>query len=175
MMIECSDDDFHRLLLLASIGERVRNDWIGQQQWTDAQQRDADVLMDLCARAANGRFADLVMQDPDTGEWVPSPALEAETDRALGDYDEEVFWDQLVLRMARRDLVAEYGREALERLAPGHRQLAEEAMVHYYEREIDRNGIARLQVPEEQRAPVRSVQRHNPPAPSTENALRDLE
>jgi|GEM_PF-1114682 len=168
MMIELSEEEFQSLLALVSIGERVMNDWTPEQQWSSEQRRSAQLLVDLCERAPSGRAAHLVAQEPDTGEWVPSRRLEDETDRVLGYYDEEIFWDQLVTRFARRDLLAEYGEEALSRLASGHRRQAEEAMIEYYEREVDRHGIARMIVAEEKRPAMGSQQWHNPPAASSE-------
>ena len=168
MMIELSDEEYQRLLTLVSIGERVLSDWTPESRWSTQQQRSADLLVDLCARAPDSRHADLVARDPDSGEWVPSRALEDETDRIISYYDEEVFWDQLVTRFARRDLVAEYGDDALKRLSPAHARQAEEAMIGYYEREVDRHGIARMIVGEDKRTVAQSQRWQYPPASSGE-------
>lgn len=175
MIVELTEEDFRRLLTLVSVGERVSNDWMPEHQWSEEQQRNADLLGDLCTRAVATGAAELTSQERTTGDWMPSSVLDERTERMLRAYDEAVFWDQMIGRMAHKDLVAEYGDEALENLSPAHRQGAEDAIFSYYEREIDEHGLKRFTVSEKEHPPVRTSQRHNPASSSITKSPRDLE
>lgn len=169
MILDMSDEEFERLMRLVSLGERISNDWTREEHWSDEQRANADLLAYLSIRSADARLDHLVDRHPETGEWIPSKELEDDAERLLQAYDEEVFWDELTLRLARRDLVGEYGKATLDVLSPQHRRLAEDAMIRYYEGEIADHGIERLMVEGERRegASTNRKLRHNPPKSSS--------
>lgn len=148
-MLELSDSDFERLLKLAYLGEIVMNDWTPAERWTDEQRASSDLLLDLQARAANESLtADLVVQDTRTAEWLPSPLLREEMEPYVERYDDETFWDELVHRLARRDLAGEYGAETLGQMSDAHLAEAEKPLIDYYYEEVDAHGLDRLMIDE---------------------------
>lgn len=149
MILELSDADFERLLKLTYLGEIVMNDWTPVEQWTEEQRASSDLLLDLQAKAAdNPGTADLVGQDTRTGEWLPSPLMREEMEPYVARYDDEAFWDELVHRLARRDLNKEYGPETLSQMSDAHMAEAEKSLIDYYNDEVDEHGLDRLVVEE---------------------------
>lgn len=148
MILELSDSDFERLLKLAYLGEIVMNDWTPTEAWSEEQRASSDLVLDLQARAADSAAADLVGQDTRTGEWVPSPLLRSEMEAYIERYDDETFWDELVHRLARRDLAKEYSPEALSQMSDAHVAEAEKSLVDYYNDEVDLHELDRFVVDE---------------------------
>lgn len=149
MMFELSDADFERLLKMTYLGEIVMNDWTPPEAWTEEQRASSDLLLDLQARAADSDAAVLVAQDTRTGEWLPSPIMRDEMEPYVERYDDEMFWDELVHRLARRDMAKEYGAETLEQMSDAHKAEAEKPLIDYYNGEIDAHGLERMGISEE--------------------------
>jgi hypothetical protein len=148
MHLSLSDSEFERLLKLAYLGEVVMNDWTFPEQWTPEQREAAETLYDLCARAP-GTLAEKYVERDGRGEWGPSTLLREEMGNLLGDYDDDVFWDELVLRLARRDLLEEYGQNTLDTMSPAHREKAEKPLIDYYNHEVRDHGLDRVTVDED--------------------------
>lgn len=136
------------LLKLAYLGEIMMNDWAGDGNWTDEQRASADLFLDLCAEASkNPSTQHLVEQHVKSREWLPSEEFRREMSPYIKKYDEEVFWDELVHRLARRDLLKEYGEDA-NVFTDAHFTMAEDTLLDYYDDEVDLNGIDRLVIDE---------------------------
>lgn len=157
MQLSLSPEEFRRLLLLATLGEVVMNDWTPQKELTNDQQACIDVVQDLYARALQDRQTDLVTEDSETGCLLPGDSIRSQIDKWLSVYDNDVFWDELVARLAQREMVAEYGRETLERMPEAYRRSAEQPLLDYYWREVRQNGMDHLVMQDE--APSRQPRR----------------
>lgn len=163
MHLTLSADDYRRLLTLASMGEIAMNDWTTDQDITDEQRAMADLLADLCARAEGTPAESLTERDAQTGEWTLSPMMRERVDALMASYDNDVFWDELVHRFARRDLQAEYGAESISGMADGYRAQAEQPLLDYWWREVRDHGVNRLHVADE--STERSARRRNERSP----------
>ena len=146
MHLELTPEEFERLLKLAYLGEAVANDWTPADRHEPQQLGMTDVLYDLCARAKDTPAAGYVVQDEKSGEWMPSQALDQEMDEIISRYDNEVFWDELIARMTRRDLLAEYGQQSIETMSDVYKKQAEQPLNEYYSREVREHGLDRLLV-----------------------------
>lgn len=168
MHISLSREEFAALLKLAAIGEAVTNDWTDPSSLTPAQQQANDALFALCARAAESGNAALAEQD-ETGEWGPSQQLIASTKEVLQRYDNDVFWDELVARLAHRDLTAEYGQATIDAMPDAYFRQAELPLTDYYWREVRTHGIDRLVLREdrESRQTRRPAGGRRPPRPAS--------
>jgi hypothetical protein len=158
MHLSLSPEEFNRLLLLATLGEVVVNDWTTEERQSQEQRACTDLLGDLYQHAVDR--GGLAVRDTQTGELMASDELRRRVDEWLGAYDEDVFWDELVLRFAHRELAKEYGVEGLEKMPPIYREGALRALREYFWKEVRQHGIERLQFAEEARkitpAPSRS-------------------
>jgi len=149
MQLSLSPEQFDHLLKLAYLGEILLNDWTPQEELTEEHKSSTDLLYDLCQRAEGTPSERYITFDPQAGEWVPSQLLKDEMDRHIGDYDNDVFWDELAARLARRDLGSEYGEEALREMPESYRKEAEKPLLDYYWREVRENGLDRMMIKED--------------------------
>jgi hypothetical protein len=149
MFLELSDGDFARILKLAYLGEVVMNDWTPIEEWNDEQREMSDFLLVLQSKAADSPVSEMVEQDVRTGQWMPSASMREELEPLINQYDDEAFWDELVHRLARRDLIREYGAEALSTMTEAHIAEAERSMIDYYNKEVDDHGLDRFMIAED--------------------------
>ena len=135
--------ELEKLLELAALG-----DWLVNGHRPDEERALAhdDALQKLYALAEEEGLGYLVATDEATGALKPSEALMARLAMAgyVGEYDECVFWDELALRMAERDLRAEIGETVFNALPPQLRQERVDAIAEKYDREFDARGLDRL-------------------------------
>lgn len=146
MHLPLTPEEYRRLLLLASLGEAVLNDWTPDAQLQDENRAAADLLYDLYA---HGEGETCVEPGEEPGTWVPEPHLAEEIHERLHAYDDGVFWDELVHRLVHRDLVTEYGEEALGSMSEEYLRQAHTPLMDYYWREIRQHGLARIAVQDE--------------------------
>lgn len=147
MELEMTRVELERLIELAYLGERV----IGLPRGEEAgSSTHAATFRKLLALADASGLGYLVETDEATGELKPSAALTARVDATgfLQDYDDFVFWDELSLRLAERDLAAEIGREAYDCLPPRERQDRVDEIALRWDAELDKHGLDRLQLPD---------------------------
>ncbi len=112
------------------------------------------VLQKVLARAEEGGLGYLVSTDERTGEFKPSEALMARLALAgyVAEYDDCVFWDELAIRLAERDVRAELGEAVFEALPPHERHERVDALAQTYDREFDVRGVDRLRLERARRA-----------------------
>ncbi len=143
MHLPLTPEEYRRLVLLASLGEAVLNDWTPDKELTGEHRAAADLLYDLYAR---GEDEPCIEAGEQPGTFVPAPDLAEEIHQKLHMYDNDVFWDELVHRFVHRDLVAEYGEEALDQMSDAYLGHAHAPLLDYYWREIRQHGLSRLSV-----------------------------
>ncbi len=92
---------------------------------------------------------DLVSYDNKYEEYMPTRKFDDETPatKFLNEYDNEVFWDELIENLAKRDLIDKHGPEILQRV------LTDEAVFNElrsykikYSEEFEKNGIKNLRL-----------------------------
>jgi hypothetical protein len=86
----------------------------------------------------------LVDFDEAEGEYYPSSELDELMEEIVARYEESSFWDQLVIRLAERDLVREYGEEGIKRMDWKELEDKRGALIKKYLREIEEHGLDNL-------------------------------
>lgn len=104
------------------------------------------LLQKVLEKVKNAGFTDVITYDP---ERQGLAFREDFQDKAFFTqrYDEfrlESFWEELVMRMADRDLIEEIGLPAFEKLGPDERKARTEASEKRYWAEFEKRGIDRL-------------------------------
>lgn len=130
MELHLNDEQARDLLRLVYLGN-----WLANSQRVGT---DADPLIE--------EFDTLLEYLFDT-IGIPERAIEndALVERAIEEYRDEVFWDELVERLAHRDF------ERLWGLCPDHDELSPQMLMEFeniqmrYETELEENGIDRLE------------------------------
>ena len=77
--------------------------------------------------------------------------LDADSEDSLlddyNDFIEETFWDELVYRLGRRDLLNAVGEKELSGMELKERIAKEEEHMEKYRKEFEKNGIRRIEIP----------------------------
>ncbi|MBL0059603.1 MAG: hypothetical protein IPP35_10975 [Elusimicrobia bacterium] len=92
---------------------------------------------------------DLVVYSEKEKAFAPSDKLEKTCHGTLDVYDEETFWEELVRRLALRDIEQERGPDALEKMSAEIRSSVISEIEERYQTECERHGLDRLEVVEE--------------------------
>lgn len=144
MKIEFSADQFRALVELAYLGNWMVN---GIRVPADHVERYSQVEQYLFSLAGQFGLRDVAEMYEPLAARVPTAAFEERMAEWIAEYDNQTFWDELVDRLADRDLFIEYG-EAFGAL-PIEQQLAKrEPIVQRYEREFQEHGLDRVRIPE---------------------------
>lgn len=136
-------NEYERLLVLSYLGNFMINGIFKERSETYDE-----VISKLFAKARESGFGRYV----ETAEGVSVPSKEfsghADVKRYRREYDEEIFWDELVRRLADRDMRIEKGAAAIARLS----QKQYEELISFYEipyvEEFDRHGMKRIIIEE---------------------------
>ncbi len=151
MSLELNRTELERLLELAALG-----DWLVNGHRPEAERaasHDAS-LQKLFALADESGLGYLVAADERTGDLKPSEALLSRLALAgyVAEYDDCVFWDELAIRLAERDLRAELGTAVFDALPHHERHERVDALAESYDHEFDARGVDRLRLDRARRA-----------------------
>jgi hypothetical protein len=144
MKIGFSVDEFKALVELVYLGGWMANAIRPPGEQVESLERVEQRILSL---AGERGFKDMVEFRSHVDGFVPTSEFEEKMDAYISHYDDETFWDQLVDRLADRDLVAEYG-EALKAMPIEQFIATREPVVERYEREAEEHGLQRLRVVE---------------------------
>ena len=132
--IELTDKQFQNLLQLAYMGE-----WMLQAYEQADNAGEIDELMQKLYESAYRQGNDDIEFDKKMGGYVPCQEFEDDCDAAVEHYDEQTFWEELILRMANRDLQQNGGK-----LPPKEFEKKQNELIQKYEKEFGKNGINNL-------------------------------
>ncbi|WJY26332.1 hypothetical protein [Sporosarcina trichiuri] len=139
MQIDLTKEQYRHMLDMLCLGEWTAN---GVRLYEDRLTCYDDMLRTFCAHAEAFGFGDLVSYDAEAAAYYPNDAYEQEMRPIVDQYNNAVFWQELVNRMAAKEaLQAGYGflsEEAYTR-AKSQAELA-------YEQEFKQNGLRHVQV-----------------------------
>lgn len=144
MELQLTKAELERLLELAALGEQMLNGHLPEGE--SSALHDA-TLQKLYALADDEGLGYLIAVDEAADALKPSDALLSRIHDEIHDYDDCVFWDELAIRLAERDLREELGTHAFDALPAGERQDRVDALAEAYDQEFDARGIQGLRLP----------------------------
>lgn len=150
MKIDCTKEEFKVLLDLVYAGNVVVNSLRSQEERIKIY---SDMEQTLFSMASGFGLENIAQYSEEYKEYMPTYEYEEDEEGInpyIDSYDEKVFWEELALRLARRDVLNEVGdvNPDMTKQEVNKKQLELEEM---YEDEFIENGIAwlKLQKPEE--------------------------
>ena len=80
------------------------------------------------------------------GKFFPTRELEEDEEiiELIDEYENEIFWDELINRSALRDLINKYGEDTIKKMSLEERIKKKSPFIEKYEREFEENGIKNL-------------------------------
>lgn len=100
----------------------------------------------LYSLAQKGGLSNLIDYDEDTNSLIPSEEFENEIQEYLEEYNDEIFWQTLITRLAIRDLEREFGKDAVGRMGMEERIKKINPIFNKYAEEFSENGIENLEL-----------------------------
>jgi hypothetical protein len=123
--------------------------WMVNAIRTDDRVKKYDGLEQyIFSFAEKARLSGLIEFDSELGQFFPTRAFEFESDveRYRGEYDDDVFWEELIYRLARRDLIKHYGEDAVFKMEWDERIAKEQPFLEKYEKEFEERGLLNLEI-----------------------------
>lgn len=143
MKFECTKEEFKTLMDLVYAGNLLIN---GPRSKEERVERYANMEQEIFKMAASFGIEGLIEYSEEFKEYMPTHEYEEdEFNDYIDEYDTSVFWDELVMRLARRDALNYAGDvdQNITRAALKEMQLGLEEK---YEEEIEANGIMNLKI-----------------------------
>lgn len=101
MTIKITKEEFKALLGLVYAGNTVVN---GLRSYEERIKEYSDIEQKIFSLADEFGLNDVVVYDEDFKEYMPTRAYEgSKINDYVDEYDDAVFWEELIVRLARRD------------------------------------------------------------------------
>ncbi|MGL4345408.1 MAG: hypothetical protein ACRCTE_09430 [Cellulosilyticaceae bacterium] len=143
MKIECTKEEFKALLDLVYAGNLLIN---GMRSKEERVADHAQMEQEIFAMAKDYGIEDAVAYDEEFEEYMPTHAYENGTCAEYIDaYEDNVFWEELTLRMARRDALSILTDENPE-MPKAELNALQLRLEDEYEEEFSENGLYHLKV-----------------------------
>lgn len=106
------------------------------------------LIQKLLSLAPDFGLEDLVEIDEQYNQYRPTARLEQSTDawRLLDEYDDLVFWEELIVRLAERDISSMPGKAEVSEMSPEEYDRYAEPLEEKYANEFFENGLDRLTI-----------------------------
>lgn len=140
MKITLNKEQFEILMRLVFLGNWVINGERSEGRFEDYDNVENAVF----SQADKFGLAELVEHDEASSTWNASRHFEDDTLDLLDDCIEDVFWEELVRRLAWRDVLLTYGDEAVEGMTEEAKIRLESPHIEKYREEIEKNGLMNL-------------------------------
>lgn len=144
MKLECTKEEFKVLMDLVYAGNLLIN---GPRSKEERIERYSDMEQKMFAMAKEEfGLEELVEYDEEFKEYMPTHEYEEdEFNEYIDEYDTSVFWEELVMRLARRDAL-NYAGDVDQNVSPGALRQMQLKWEEQYEEEIADNGIMNLKI-----------------------------
>ena len=136
--LNLTQSQLSRLIELLYLGE-----WMRQAHNKDTYDVEIENLEQALFQAAyNEGLDDLVEYDNKLGGYVPSEELEEKCDAHIEQYDDQTFWEELIVRLAQKKL--EKQKNTL--LSSKELEKLQSSFISEYEKEFEAHGLNRLDI-----------------------------
>lgn len=141
MNISLTTEQYKTLLITTYLGN-----WMVNAHQIETNKTFDRLASHVYSWAESFGMGSLVELDPDNGQYYPTRALDELAAEYLDAYDNETFWDELLERLAERDLLAKHGQDVVEKLTVEERFTELEEFEERYDEEFEKHGVARLTI-----------------------------
>ncbi|MEF9959329.1 MAG: hypothetical protein RR448_06275 [Niameybacter sp.] len=141
MELKCTKEEFKALFDLVYAGNLLIN---GMREVDERIAPHSEMEQKIFAMAKEFGCEEFVEFDEEFNEYMPTRAYEnSEVNDYIDAYEDKVFWEELVVRMSRRQALNELGDENPDMTSVELRQRQIE-LEEFYEDEFIENGIYHL-------------------------------
>ena len=146
MEIKFTKDQFKKLLKIVYLGNWLANAIHSGRKGDERIKEFDEIEQYIFSFAKDFGLEKYVEFDEKFQEFFPTSELEEELQKFVDEYDNEVFWEELIFRLTRRDFIREYGKEAINKMSLEERIEKEFPFEEKYREEFSKNGIENLDI-----------------------------
>jgi hypothetical protein len=141
MKVDLTKEQYEQLLKVVYLGN-----WMATLPQEECDADIEGIGQFVFSLAADFGFQNYIGYDNDTKEHFPTEEFERKTNviELIMDYNTYTVYQELVLTLARRDLVKQYGGEAVEAMSETEMVEKEYPILMKYQDEFQDNGLANL-------------------------------
>ena len=141
MQLELTEKTYEKLLRLAFLGS-----WMVEAHHVKDENYFFDLEQKIYAMAELSSKKSYIEYDDQLNRYFPSPEFDEDSvvSSIIDEYDEDCFWDELIDRMTKRDMLDTYGEEAIQKMDLKERIEKENKIIARYEKEFEENGLKNL-------------------------------
>ena len=145
MDIKLTKDQYENLVKLVYLGNWMIN---GIRLHNEQVKKYEELEQYIFSFAKDGEMEKYIEYDTNSKKFFPTKELEMESDieNYRQEYEDEVFWEELADRLARRDFIRKYGEDSIKKMDRKERFEKEEPFVEKYEEEFEKYGIERIDI-----------------------------
>jgi len=145
MNLELTQKQYETLLKLAYLGDYMIN---GIRTEEDRVPEYADLMQKLYLCAEEANCGALVERDKKMGRFFPAGELEEDRDvkQYREEYDNEIFWEELIDKLSLRDFMALQGSDTLNGALAKDITQAKSGIIKKYIEEFEKNGVENLKI-----------------------------
>ena len=146
MKIHFSKKEYQTLLEVLYIADWVLNAHREEEQ--EIKKNYKDLEQKIMAMAGEFGLSDLVERSAGIGNYFPSRKFldESQITKPIEEFENATFWEELLERLARRDFIQEYGREAILKMSLEECFEKETKLQKEYDQEFSEHGLDRLMI-----------------------------
>jgi hypothetical protein len=146
MKINLSKNQYMNLIKLINIGNWVINSIRNKDEIIkDFEELEQHIYSYHTSADYNG-----IEYDENLKSFFPSEELLSELEVYIQDYDNEIFWNELISRMVEKELLENYTEEELENMNDKEFYDVKFKLMDKYEDEFEKYGIKRLKINNEE-------------------------
>ncbi len=143
MKIECTKEEFKVLLDMVYAGNVLINSMRSQEEKIEEY---ANMEQFFLSKAKEYGLENIAEYDEEYSEYIPTREYEDEDFNGyIDEYETRVFWEELIMRLARRDAL-NYAGDVDQDITKAALKEMQLKLEDKYEEEIEANGIMNLKV-----------------------------
>ncbi|MHB8054127.1 MAG: hypothetical protein ACYDH3_02625 [Candidatus Aminicenantales bacterium] len=140
MELKLTKAQYETLMKLVYLGNTVVNGFREKEPVLETDHLENYIY----AKAADFGLGKLTIYDEDLDAFYPAAETEDAWLAFHDDYINDLFWDELMHRLAERDLESRYGRDAVEAMPAEERGKLERELMDKFYAEFHQNGLNNL-------------------------------
>ncbi|MBU2598223.1 MAG: hypothetical protein KKC53_03465 [Actinobacteria bacterium] len=142
--IKLTKEQYEDLVKLVYLGN-----WMINAIRTDDKIEKYDIIEQyIYSFAKNANLENYIIFDNELNEFYPTREFELETDvdEYREEYNNEIFWDELIYRLSVRDFIKAYGEDVIKKMSLRDQIVKKSPFIEKYEKEFEKHGIENLEI-----------------------------
>jgi hypothetical protein len=150
MEIKLTKEQYENLIKLVYLGNWMINAIRSGAEGDERIGKYDNIAQYIYSFAKDAGLEKYIEFDKEFNQFFSTREFEEDTDinQYIEEYDDELLWDELINRLARRDFIKEYGEETIKKMDWRERIEKEHPFIEKYAKEFEKHGIENLEIKE---------------------------